>query len=167
MFSIVIPTHDRTELLKNAVETVLGQDYSDWELVIFDNASSNSVADYVASINDPRVRSERSNEFLPVTESWNRAMDLASGDYVVMIGDDDGLVPTCLSKLHKSIDDFDCPEVLYSNIYQFYQPCVAPWCPEGYVANLNYGFFFAGEERAVYVIYRTGSGGSAWVYQPT
>lgn len=34
MFSVVIPTHNRLDLLKDAVETVLKQDYSDWELVI-------------------------------------------------------------------------------------------------------------------------------------
>jgi glycosyltransferase involved in cell wall biosynthesis len=146
MFSVVIPTHDRLDLLRDAVDTVLRQDFSDWELVIFDNASTNGLAEYVKRTRDPRIRYERSDDFLPVSDSWNRAIDLATEDYVTMLGDDDGLTPGYFTKLKQVITDFNSPDVLYSNIYQFFQPGVAPWSPQGYVADLKYGFFFEGKE---------------------
>jgi len=43
-FSVLIPTHDRLDLLRYAVESVIRQDYDDWELAISDNDSKEDVA---------------------------------------------------------------------------------------------------------------------------
>jgi hypothetical protein len=142
LFSIVIPTRDRPNLLADAVETIRGQDGTDWELVVFDNASSEPVYDYLRKFQDPRIRCERSDQFLPVTDSWNRALTMARGDYVTLLGDDDGLVPYYFSRMRQIIERFSKPELIYSAIYQFMQPGVAPWAPEGYVSDLKWGFFF-------------------------
>ena len=144
MFSVVIPTHNRLDLLRDAVETVRRQSYSKWELVIFDNASTDDIGGYVTGISDQRIRYERSDEFLPVTDSWNRALNLASGDYVTLLGDDDGLTPGYFERLSKIIDEFSAPDVLYSALYQFLHPGVAPWERRGYVADVKNGFFFVG-----------------------
>ncbi len=144
LFSVVIPTHNRLHLLRDAIETVRRQKNAEWELAIFDNASTDPIGDHVASLDDPRIRYERSEEFLPVTDSWNRAIDLARGDYVILLGDDDGLVPETLQKLEEIVASFDFPDVVYSAIYQFVQPGVAPWDPLGYVTELKNGFFFVG-----------------------
>ncbi|HYA19940.1 MAG TPA: glycosyltransferase [Burkholderiales bacterium] len=145
-FSVVIPTHNRLELLREAVETILRQDYPGWELVIFDNASSDDIGGYIASVSDQRIRYERSDDFLPVTDSWNRAINLASGDYVTVLGDDDGLTPGYFSKLNRIIEEFGSPDVLYSSIYQFWHPGVAPWERRGFVADVKNGFFFVGRK---------------------
>jgi glycosyltransferase involved in cell wall biosynthesis len=142
MFSVVIPTHNRLALLRDAVESVQRQSGADWECVVFDNASDEPVGDYVASLNDPRIRYERSDDFLPVTASWNRAIDLARGDYVTLIGDDDGLAPGYFQSLAKIIDTFSTPDVIYCALYQFFHPTVAPWERAGYVADMRNGFFF-------------------------
>lgn len=142
MFSVVIPTHNRLDLLKDAMETVLKQDYSDWELVIFDNASTDDIAGYVGSLGERRVRYERSDEFLPVTASWNKAIDLAKGDYVTFLGDDDGLTPGYFTAISRIIGEFGSPDILYSALYQFMHPGVAPWDRGGYVADLKNAFFF-------------------------
>jgi glycosyltransferase involved in cell wall biosynthesis len=143
LFSVVIPTHNRLHLLRDAVETVRRQKGGPWELVVFDNASSDPISDYVDSLNDERVKYYRSNDFLPVTDSWNRAINSASGDYIIFLGDDDGLTPDFFVKIKKLIDDFKSPEIIYSAIYQFLHPGVAPWEPGGYVADVKNGFFFA------------------------
>ncbi|NBS56322.1 MAG: glycosyltransferase [Betaproteobacteria bacterium] len=122
MFSVVIPTHDRLDLLKDAAESVLRQNFSDWELVVFDNASSEDIAGYVASLCDPRVRYARSDAFLPVTDSWNSAIDLARGDYITFLGDDDGLTPGYFTEIARVVREFKSPEVLYSAIFQFLHP---------------------------------------------
>jgi len=146
MFSVVIPTHDRLDLLRDAVETVLRQDFPEWELVIFDNASKDDIAGYVKSVSDQRIRYERSDDFLPVTDSWNRAIDLATGNHVTLLGDDDGLTPGYFTKLSRIIEEFGSPDVLYSAIYQFMHPGVAPWERRGYVADVKNGFFFVGRQ---------------------
>ena len=87
-------------------------------------------------------RYERSDEFLPKTSSWNRAIDLARGDYITLIGDDDGLVPNYFEKLGDLVARFDHPNVVYSSVYQFLRPAVAPRERAGYVVELRNAFFF-------------------------
>ncbi|MHB8544474.1 MAG: glycosyltransferase family 2 protein [Leptospirales bacterium] len=145
-FSVVIPTHNRLDLLKDAIETVIRQDCSNVELVVFDNASTENIRSHVESLNDGRIRYERTDEFLPVTASWNRAIDLVNGDYVTLLGDDDGLAPGYFGKISRIIDEFKSPEVLYSALFQFMHPGVAPWDRGGYVADLKNAFFFVGRQ---------------------
>ena len=146
-FSVVIPTHNRLDLLKDAIETVRRQDHGDWELVVFDNASTDDIAGHVARLSDKRIRYARSSEFLPVTDSWNSAIELATGDYVVFLGDDDGLAPRYFSRIETLIREFRSPEVLYCSIYYFMHPGVAPWDRQGYVADVKNGFFFVGRDK--------------------
>jgi hypothetical protein len=77
-----------------------------------------------------------------VTSSWNRAIDLARGDYVTLIGDDDGLTPNYFEKLADLVATFDHPNVVYTSLYQFFHPTVAPWESAGYVEEVRNGFFF-------------------------
>jgi len=146
-FSVVIPTHNRLDLLKDAIETVRRQDHGDWELVVFDNASTDDIAGHDARLSDKRIRYARSSEFLPVTDSWNSAIELATGDYVVFLGDDDGLAPRYFSRIETLIREFRSPEVLYCSIYYFMHPGVAPWDRQGYVADVKNGFFFVGRDK--------------------
>lgn len=146
-FSVVIPCHDRLNLLKEAVYTVLQQDWFDWELIIFDNASDKELMDFIKNLGDPRIRYDRSDQFLAVTESWNRAIDMASGDYIIFLGDDDGLTPNFFSRIAPIIAQFNYPEILYSAFYLFTHPGVAPCSPEGFVAEVKTGFFFLGQNK--------------------
>lgn len=141
-FSVVIPCHDRLDLLKEAIYTVLEQDWADWELIIFDNASKNELSSYVKQLDDARIIYDRSDEFLPVTDSWNRAINMATGNYITFLGDDDGLTPNYFSRIAQIIQKYEAPELLYSAIYQFVHPGVAPWAQAGYIAEVKNGFFF-------------------------
>src|SRR6266487_1510099 len=100
-FSILLPTHDRIEYLRYAVESVLRQDWSDWELVVSDNCSTGDIKQYLDSLSDARIKYYRSDTFLSVTDNWNRSLYCSSGEYVIMLGDDDCLLQGCLSTLAK------------------------------------------------------------------
>lgn len=140
-FSIVLPTRDRLELLQHAVETVRRQDDPRWEIIVQDNASSSDVRSYVTSLQDPRVRFARSDHPLSVTDNWNRALDRTTGAYVVMLGDDDALVPGYLSRIERILTDFAEPDVVYTGAYHLGYPGVFPERPEGFlfeVANVAF-----------------------------
>jgi len=115
--------------------------------VIFDNASVDDIASYVRGLNDPRIVYRRSEEFLPVTDSWNAAIEMARGDYVTLLGDDDGLTPGYFVRLESIVKQFGCPDIIYSSLYQFVHPNVAPWEPGGYLAYIRNGFFFVGQDE--------------------
>src|SRR4051794_10427964 len=100
-FSILLPTRNRTEYLSHAVYTILNQDYDNWEAIVSDNHSEQDIAAYVASLGEPRIKYFRTNGFVSVTENWNTALEKSSGDYVIMLGDDDGLLSGYLRKIQK------------------------------------------------------------------
>jgi glycosyltransferase involved in cell wall biosynthesis len=140
-FSILLPTLNRLRYLRQAVETVRRQDYDDWEIVISDNASQEDIAGYVASLSDPRIHYSRSETFLPVTDNWNRCLEGASGDYVHMLGVDDGLAPGQLREVAQQAERYRRPDLLYSLTHHVAYPGVLPGAPEGYVAEVNNASF--------------------------
>jgi glycosyltransferase involved in cell wall biosynthesis len=129
-FSILLPTRERLELLRHAVESVRLQDDEDWEVVISDNASSQDVAGYVAALGDARVRYSRTDKLLPVTENWNR-----------MLGDDDALLPGCLRSARALLEKWREPDVIYTQALQYAYPGVVPGAAEGFV-QVGYNAFF-------------------------
>jgi glycosyltransferase involved in cell wall biosynthesis len=136
LLSIVIPTHNRLALVLDAIKTVTGQNYQNWEIAIFDNASSDNVGEAIRSLGDNRIRCERSDEFLPVTESWNRALNMARGEYVTLIGDDDGLAPGFFERISELADRFGGPDVIFSALFQFFHYGVLPGHELGFVRTL-------------------------------
>jgi glycosyltransferase involved in cell wall biosynthesis len=125
-FSVLLPTRDRPELLRYAIESVRRQDYQDWEIIVSDNASSHDVAPVVNEAGDARIRLVRTREFLPVTDNWNHALEHSSGDYVVMLGDDDALLPGYFSKLAKLLAAHRNPDLVYVEAVQYAYPGVIP-----------------------------------------
>lgn len=132
-FSVLLPTRNRLEYLKYAVETVLRQDYANWEIIVSDNFSEDDIAGYVLSLCDSRVRYFRTNQFVSVTDNWNNALMHSTGDYIVMLGDDDGLMPCYFSQLMQAFDSFPAPDFVYVGAYFFCYPGVMPDSPEGFL----------------------------------
>ena len=145
-FSVLLPTRNRIELLRHAVESVRMQNYADWEIVISDNASDEDVASFVASCGDDRIRYSRTNSFLPVTENWNRALVQSSGDYLIMLGDDDALMPGCLSTARQLISSWGAPDAIYTQAVQFAYPGVIPGNAQGFVQT-GFNAFLANADR--------------------
>lgn len=146
-FSILLPTRNRLDLLRHAVETVLRQDYSDWEVIVSDNCSEDDVEGYVASLNESRVKYFRTDRIVPVTENWNNALANSSGEYFLMLGDDDGLLDGYFAELERVLDRFDDPDIVYSRTLQFAHPDVLPDHPRGYLALGGMADFFRGRNE--------------------
>lgn len=153
--SILLPTRNRLDLLRGAIETVRRQHGGDWEIVVSDNASDDDVIGYVASLGDERIAVHRTERFLPVTENWNSALERSSGDYVLMLGDDDGLLPGYVTNLRQLVERFDAPDVVYTSALRLTSPGVRPELPDGELCHYGYASFLRGAsepfvlERAV------------------
>jgi glycosyltransferase involved in cell wall biosynthesis len=144
-FSVLLPTRNRLEYLRYAVETVRRQDFSDWEIVISDNFSQDDIEGYVRSLRDSRIKFSRTSELVPVTENWNFALQRSSGEYVVMLGDDDGLLPGYFSTLLAAMERFPDPDFVYVSAFFYAYPNVLPEAPEGLLRR-DQGSAF-GEEK--------------------
>ncbi len=141
-FSVLLPTRNRLDLLKLAVETVRRQDYGEWEVIISDNFSDQDVEGYVRSIGDQRIKYYRTDRFVPVTENWNLALEKSSGDYVIMLGDDDGLMRGYFAIARSLIEKFNFPDLLYTKAYLYAYPGVMPGYPDGFLVEAGCGRFF-------------------------
>src|SRR5260370_4116732 len=146
-FSILLPTRNRLDLLRYAVESVRLQRYPDWEIVISDNASTEDVEGFAASYADSRIRYYRTERLLPVTENWNAALELSTGDYLIMLGDDDGLMRDCLELVDKLIEEWRRPDAVYTQALQFAYPGVIPGQVSGFT-QVAYNAFLEGAEQA-------------------
>ena len=140
-FSVLLPTRNRLELLKYAVESVRRQDYSDWEIIISDNFSEQDVEGYVRSLGDPRIKYFRTASFVPVTDNWNNALDKSSGDYVTMLGDDDCLMKGYFSTIKKLVHQYDNPDFIYHSAFLYSYPKVLPNFPDGFLEPYGYADF--------------------------
>lgn len=89
--SIGLPVHNGERYLKHSVESILSQSFTDFELIISDNASTDSTPGiclaYAAA--DPRVRYYRNGTNLGASYNFNRVFQLASGEYFKWISYDD------------------------------------------------------------------------------
>jgi glycosyltransferase involved in cell wall biosynthesis len=140
-FSIVIPTRDRPELLRSAIATITKQEYSDWEIIVSDNASQADLRECVGQFRDPRIRYVRTPSFLAVADSWEFAVKNADGEYWILIGDDDGLAPGALTKLDELLTKHDNPEIAYWSYYLFRQPDVVDNLDQGDAYKVIYASF--------------------------
>lgn len=144
LLSVLLPTRNRLEYLRYAVESVRRQDEDDWEIIVSDNDSTDDISGYVAGLSDARIRYVRTESFVPVTENWNNALRHSRGDYVVMLGDDDALLPGYLKALRRVVETFGNPDVIYTGALLFAYPGVLPDGPDGYVRSGSSAPFLQG-----------------------
>ena len=98
--SVILPTCNRTQYLKLAVESVFAQTYEDWELVIADDGSGEETRDYLRSLRHPRVRTLLLAHHGNPALVRNAAIRAASARYLAFLDSDDLWAP---SKLQKQI----------------------------------------------------------------
>ena len=103
-FSVYIPVWNGARWLDGAIESLLGQTYQDWELVIGDNASTDGTDAVAARHRDPRIRYHRWLEFVEISENYNRTLLLAKGEWLQLLGVDDRLHPRCLERMAERIE---------------------------------------------------------------
>lgn len=130
-FSVLLPTRNRLKYLKYAVDSILAQDYQDWEIIISDNDSEEDIFSYIKSLNDNRIKYFRTTTFISVTENWNNAINHCTGDYVIMLGDDDILLKRYFSTMIELLQKYNHPNLIYANAYIYTYPGVIPQHPKG------------------------------------
>ncbi|HJQ60738.1 MAG TPA: glycosyltransferase family 2 protein [Vineibacter sp.] len=146
-FSVLIPSRNRFSLARMAIETVLRQGIADIEIIVSDNASDDDYAAMIGAFKDERIKLFREPERISVTANWNRALARASGDYVVMLGDDDGLAPGHLERMSALIDEFGHPDQIFCKAYHYAYPDALPGKPHGYFATVGNSSLFKGHAK--------------------
>lgn len=92
-FTVLIPTRDRPATLAHSVRTVLDQRFEDFELIVADNRSMPAATETLAGLQDPRLRIVTAPRRLAMHDNWEFGLDHARGRYVMVLGDDDAVMP--------------------------------------------------------------------------
>jgi hypothetical protein len=94
--SVCIPTYNGAKYIAQTIESVLNQTFTDFEIIISDDGSSDKTLEIVGSFNDPRiVRIDRLSK-VGAEANWNNAVATASASLIKLVCQDDLLYPQCL-----------------------------------------------------------------------
>lgn len=126
LVSICIPTFRRAQLLKEAIMSVLQQrEFNNFEILIVDNDDdelyATEIVSYLNELNDPRIRYYINTKNIGVFGNWNRCIELALGEWMTILGDDDLLFDNYLSSLthelemDNSLTRIECRYQIFSN----------------------------------------------------
>lgn len=117
--SIIMPVYQTPlNLLKKAINSVLNQSYTNWELCIADDASTNpALHKYLGNLakKDDRIRIVFRKENGHISAASNSALELARGTYVGFLDHDDELSPNALYEVMRVIDRSPSTELIYSD----------------------------------------------------
>ncbi len=99
LFSVMIPTLNRAHRLNDALQSVVAQDFGDYEIIVSDDCSSDNTRDVVRKFQDARIHYVRPASHLLMHDHWEFLRKHARGDYLLLLADDDCLVKNALSTL--------------------------------------------------------------------
>ena len=140
-FSVLLPTRNGGPFLENCIHSILGQGYDDLELVISDNANSDKTPEIISQfVGNPRVKALRLETPVSVTENWNNALSASSGDYNLMMGDDDYLLPGYFLWMEKILDKYDQPDCVVHNAYSYVAPGSIADNPHSFYSESHFRF---------------------------
>lgn len=97
-FSVIMPLYNKAPYVRKAVESVVGQTYRDWELVVVDDGSSDGSGEVVAGVADARIRIIR-QENAGVGATRNRGVAESSAPYICFLDADDWWEPAFLEEM--------------------------------------------------------------------
>lgn len=149
LFSVVVPLYKTPEkYLTELIDSLKNQTYGNWELCLSDGSGKDSpLAAYLkeAQTKEKRIKVTSSETPLKISENTNRAMEIASGDFIVFADHDDVLTANALYECAKAVNEHPDTEVIYSDEdkmsmdgNKFFQPHFKPDFNIDLLCTVNY-----------------------------
>jgi len=120
-FSICVPTRNRPETLIFCLKTLLHQDFESYEIIISDNCDeeeSKQTFKIIQDLNSDKIKYFKPDSILSMTQNYEFALSKAAGQFIMCLGDDDGLLINSLLYVFNFIKEYDakvvkCAEIVY------------------------------------------------------
>jgi glycosyltransferase involved in cell wall biosynthesis len=116
-FSVIVPTFNRVELLKSAVDSILAQRYADFELIIVDDGSRDKTLEYLRALGVKATVLRQSNQ--GPGSARNRGARIATGKYLAFLDSDDVWFPWTLEVYREAIGRYTSTAFLTGKPYVF------------------------------------------------
>ena len=110
-YSFVLPAY-KARFFREAIDSILAQTYTDFELIIVNDASPEDLDAIVRSYDDPRIRyyvNEQNIGGRELVVQWNHCLEYANGEYIILASDDDVYFPQYLEEMDALVEKY--PEV--------------------------------------------------------
>lgn len=118
LISIVVPVYNTPQVfLRQMIESVQNQSYSEWELCIGNASPENKEMKKILEEykKDARIKEVEIPENKGISQNTNRAMEIASGELIGLLDHDDLLAPNALYEIAKAVNEHPDPEVIYTD----------------------------------------------------
>ncbi|TLU84245.1 MAG: glycosyltransferase [Chlorobium sp.] len=96
--TVTIPMYNNARFIEETINSILAQSFSDFELLVYDDNSTDGSYEIAKSFSDSRIRIYRNDVNLGPEKNWNKAISSIRGKYVKLVCGDDILYPECLEK---------------------------------------------------------------------
>ncbi|MGM9733139.1 MAG: glycosyltransferase [Prevotella sp.] len=117
-YSFVLPAY-KSDYLQDAIDSILQQTVSDFELIIVDDASPYHLESIVNQYDDRRIIFHKNKENIGgknLVENWNKCIMYAKGDYVILASDDDIYSPFFLQQVNERIEEYPKVDIIRSRV---------------------------------------------------
>ncbi len=102
--TVLMPVHNGEKYLREAIESILMQSYSDFEFLIINDGSTDKSVEIIKSFSDKRIRLENNEINIGQANSLNKGIGLARGEYIVRMDADDISLPDRIKKQVEFMD---------------------------------------------------------------
>ena len=121
LVSVIVNCHNGQAFLRDCINSIINQTYKNWELIFWDNCSSDKSKEILESYSEKRIKYFRAEKFTTLYEARNLALKKASGDYISFLDTDDWW---SANKIEKQLDLFNTNrklDVVYTSFYIYRQ----------------------------------------------
>lgn len=119
--SVIMNCYNSSKYLREAIDSVYAQTYKNWEIIFWDNASTDNSAE-VAKSYDSNLRYFRSDKTVPLGKARNWAIEKARGEYIAFLDCDDAWLPQKLKKQVTAFEKHPDIDFIYSNYFKLIMP---------------------------------------------
>ena len=105
-FSIIIPVYNIEQYIRECLQSVVAQTFTDWECIIVNDGSTDNSMERIRGLEDERIR-VISQTNMGLSAARNAGIKAAKGEYIFLLDGDDWIVPDALERLNKHIDGQD------------------------------------------------------------
>jgi len=105
LLSIAVPVYNRETLIGRCLRSILSQDFRDYEILVYDDGSSDNSVQAVRRFDDPRIKLKVGGVNRGINAAWNTLFDMASADWMIVMGSDDEFLPGSLDTAYRRTRD--------------------------------------------------------------
>lgn len=120
-FSIIIPVYNREKIIKDTIQSVLNQTFTNYEIIIIDDCSTDRTEDVIKSINSTKISYIKNSVNRERGYSRNRGISLANGNYICFLDSDDFFISNHLQELYEFISKNNNKEqLIFTNSFNLF-----------------------------------------------